>query len=115
MSYGKWRPSKTAAREFAKQMQEIDDFCAENGIQQSATGNSYYFIINGQHYRVSNHSVEASNRAAYKDGEQVRALYHEGGRESDTVYIHASKTRIIDIYNNLKAGYKLDGRGYRIF
>ena len=111
----RWKPSKSAAREFAKQMQDIETFCAENGIQQSATGNSYYFIINGKHYRVSNHSVEASNRAAYKDGEQVRALYHEGGRETDTVYIHASKTRIIDIYNNLKAGYKLDGRGYRIF
>lgn len=115
MSYGKWKPSKTAAREFAKQMQEIDDFCAENGISASCSKDSYYFTVGGVHYRVSNHSVEASNRAAYKDGEQVRALYHEGGRESDTVYIHASKTRIIDIYNNLKAGYKLDGRGYRMF
>lgn len=111
----KWRPSKTAAREFAKQMRDIETFCAENGISASSNKDSYYFMVGGVHYRVSNHSVEASNRAAYKDGEQVRALYHEGGRESDTVYIHASKTRIIDIYNNLKAGYKLDGRGYRVF
>lgn len=115
MSYGKWKPSKTAAREFAKQMQEIDDFCAENGISASSSKDSYYFTVGGVHYRVSNHTIEASNRAAYKDGEQVRALYHEDGREADTVYIHASKTRIIDIYNNLKAGYKLDGRGYRVF
>lgn len=111
----RWKPSKSAAREFAKQMQEIDDFCAENGISASYSKDSYYFTVGGVHYRVSNHSVEASNRAAYKDGERVRALYHEGSRESDTVYIHASKTRIIDIYTNLKAGYKLDGRGYRIF
>lgn len=30
-----------------------------------------------------------------------------------TVYIHAGKTRIIEIYNDLKAGYQLDGRGNR--
>ena len=115
MSYGKWSPSKTAKREFAMQMQEIEEFCAENGISASYSKDSYYFTLDGVHYRVSNHSVEASNRAAYRDGEQVRTMYHEGGREDGTVYINASKTRIIEIYNNLKAGYKLDGRGYRIF
>lgn len=115
MSYGKWKPSKTAKREFAKQMQEIEEFCAENGISASCSKDSYYFTLDGVHYRVSNHSVEASNHAAYRDGEQVRAMYHEGDREDGTVYINASKTRIIEIYNNLKAGYKLDGRGYKIF
>ena len=30
----KWRPSKTQAKQFAQQMQEIDEFCAENGIEQ---------------------------------------------------------------------------------
>ena len=43
-----------------------------------------------------------------------RDLYHETERKDDTVYIHAGKTRIIDIYNDLKTGYKLDGKGYRI-
>lgn len=43
-----------------------------------------------------------------------RDLYHETERKDDTVYIHAGKTRIIDIYNDLKAGYKLDGKGYKI-
>ena len=45
---------------------------------------------------------------------KVRAInyYHEDGRRDDTIYIHASKTRIIEIYNNLKDGKKLDGRGY---
>lgn len=32
----------------------------------------------------------------------------------DTVYITASKTRIIDIYNDLAAGYELDKRGNRV-
>ncbi len=114
MSY-KWKPSKTQARAFAQQMQEIDKFCYENGISQSRSSDSYYFILNGKQYRVSNHSIEASNRRAFNcDGEQVRELYHENGRDSDTIYIQASKTRIIDIYNDLKAGYKLDGRGYRM-
>lgn len=43
-----------------------------------------------------------------------RDLYHETKRKDNTVYIHAGKTRIIEIYNDLKAGYKLDGKGYRI-
>lgn len=110
----KFKPSKTAAREFAAKMQEINKFCSDNGIAQSLSGDSYYFELNGKKYRVSNHTVEASNKAAYDDltGEKKRELYHEGGREANTVYIHASKTRIIEIYNDLKAGYELDGRGY---
>lgn len=54
-------------------MDEIAEFCAENGIQQSRRGDSYYFIINGVNYRVSNHTIEASNRAAFDEltGEQL--------------------------------------------
>ncbi len=112
----KWRPSKKAAREFSETMREIDAFCAENGIDRSASSDSYYFRLNGKNYRISNHSVEASNSAAYDrvTGEQRRELYHSTGREPDTVYIHASKTRIIEIYNALKAGKTLDGRGNEI-
>lgn len=47
-------------------------------------------------------------------GEKKRDLYHPDGREEDTVYITASKTRIIDIYNDLAAGYELDKRGNRV-
>ena len=116
MAYGrKWKPSKAAAKEYAQKMDEISAFCSENGISASISCDSYYFFIGSQRYRVSNHSVEASNSAAFDDVfGQIRPLYHEGGREDDTIYIHAGKTRIIEIYNDLKAGYKLDGRGNRI-
>lgn len=115
MAYRKWRPSQTARREFAQQMEEISRFCMENGIDQSRNGDSYYFSINGKQYRVSNHSIEASNAHAYNwMGEQVRDKYHADSRSADVTYIHASKTRIIEIYNDLKEGYTLDGRGRRI-
>lgn len=32
-------------------------------------------------------------------------------RRDDTIYIHASKTRVKEIYQNLEAGKVLDGRG----
>lgn len=101
----KWKPSKAAAKAFAQQMQEIERFCFENGIARSSTSDSYYFALNGQKYRVSNHSIEASNRKAFDwQGEQIREKYHDDKRASDVIYIHASKTRIIDIYNALKNG-----------
>ena len=46
-------------------------------------------------------------------GEQFRALYHPDGRDDGRVHIFAGKTRIIDIYNDLAAGYELDARGRR--
>ena len=110
----KWRPSKTAKREFAEKMEEIEKFCKEHGISASTSKDSYYFVLNGKNYRVSNHSIETSNAHAYDWlGNQVRKKYHENERNKETVYIHASKTRIIDIYNDLADGYELDGRGNR--
>lgn len=107
-----WRPSKAAKKAFAKKMDEVDVFCKENGIRASFSDDSYYFIINEQEYRVSNHSVEASNKKAFDEsGNQTRRLYHPEGREHSVIYIHASKTRIIQIYNDLKAGKTLNGRG----
>lgn len=111
----KWKPSKTAAKAFAIEMEEIREFCNKNGITYSNSMDSYYFNINGKDYRVSNHSVEASNRGAYDDfGNQLREKYHEGGRKSEVTYIHASKTRIRDIYNDIVQGHELDGRGNRV-
>lgn len=112
----KWKPSKTAKREYAQKMNEIDEFCKENGIEQSRTSDSYYFMLNGKKYRVSNHTIEASNRAAFDEfHEKKRELYHPDGRDDDTIYITAGKTRIIEIYNDLKNGFDLDGRGRRCF
>ena len=111
----KWKPSKSVAREYAEQMDRISAFCAANGISASASMDSYYFTLHGQKYRVSNHSIEASNAGAVNwCGERTRAAYHPGGREPDTIYIHAGKTRIMEIYDDLRDGKRLDGRGNRI-
>jgi hypothetical protein len=83
-------------------MRAVDAFCGDHAIEQSRSGDSYYFTLNGIQYRVSNHSVESS-----------RPEYHPNGREADTVYIHASKTRVVEIYTDLLNGYALDGRGRR--
>ena len=113
MRYRKWK-SKTAAREFANTMETIKSFCDENGIDYSRTCDSYYFNLKGVNYRVSNHTVELSNYKAYDEfGNKMRELYHPNRREENTIYITAGKTRIMEIYNDLKAGYKLDKRGYR--
>jgi len=110
----KYKPSKTKAREFAQTMDTIDQFCRENGISQSKSSDSYYFILDGKSYRISNHTIAASNRGAYNDfGEKIREKYHEDKESSDTIYITAGKTRIMQIYNDLKAGYELDRRGNR--
>lgn len=111
-----YRPSAAQKKEFHEKMLEIEAFCKEHDISASSSYDSYYFWINEQKYRVSNHSVEASNRAAFDEytGEQWRDLYHDPAREEDVIEILAGKTRIIDIYNDLIAGYDLDYRGRRI-
>ena len=106
----RFKPSRTNAREFAEKMDVVSEFCAEHNISHSRAMDSFYFCIRGQSYRVSNHTVEASNRAAFGDLGQTRELYHSA-RDADTIYIHASKTRIIEIYENLAAGHEIDGRG----
>ncbi len=114
--FRKWKPSKAAANEFKNTMDRIETFLEGHpDVSASRSRDSYYFMIDGQNYRVSNHSIEASNKRAYgRTGEQVREKYHTDARETGTIYIHAGKTRIIEIYEDLKAGYKLDGRGRRI-
>ena len=112
----KWRPSKSKVKQFAIEMDKITEFCNKNNIQTSKNNDSYYFTLNNKHYRVSNHTIERSNSAAFDadTGFQKRELYHDTKRDDNTVYIHAGKTRIIEIYNDLKAGYELDGKGYRV-
>lgn len=114
MGFYKYRVSKTKAKAYASEMEKIENFCLENGIEKSYSSDSYYFTIQGQKYRVSNHSIESSNRGAYDSlGNKIRPEYHSSERDNDVIYIHASKTRIIEIYTDLKNGYILDGRGYR--
>ena len=112
----KYHPSAAQKKEFHEKMLEIEAFCEKNGISASFNKDSYYFSIDGQRFRVSNHSMEASNRAAYDEytGKQWRDLYHDLDREDDVIEILAGKTRIIEIYNDLMAGYELDYRGRRI-
>lgn len=113
--YRKWKPSKAQKEFFKDEMQRIETFCNENNIRHSLSKDSYYFHLNGTYYRVSNHTMDASNRGAYNEfGEQIREHYHTKEDYENTVCIFASKTRIIQIYNDLKAGHKLDGRGRRI-
>lgn len=110
----KWQPNKKEKEEFKNKMNEIEEFLDEHrDISASASRDSFYFVINGTCYRVSNHSIEASNKRAYdkNTGEQIRDKYHDDKRDKDTRYIHASKTRIIEIYNAIASGKKVNGRG----
>ena len=113
MGYGyKWKPSKKKTREFVQKMDETQAYCDKNGISYSASMDSYYFEINGKKYRVSNHSIEASNRKSRNaEGQYLREKYHPDKKENDIIYIHASKTRLIEIHTNLLAGEQLDGKG----
>lgn len=108
----KWKPSKKSINEFKQKITEVETFCKENNISASLSLDSFYFELNGKKYRVSNHTVEASNSAAYKDGVKIREEYHPAGRQKEVAYIYASKTRLIEIYNNIKAGFEVDGHGY---
>lgn len=108
----KWKPSRTKAKEFAVEMEEIRKFCDKHRINYSRSMDSYYFYIDDVQYRVSNHTMEASNKKAVNWlGEQVREKYHNDDAFENLVCITASKVRIIEIYNNLKAGKKLNKRG----
>lgn len=110
----RWKPSKAKAKEFARKMEEIRAYCEENGIGYSASMDSYYFYIDGERYRVSNHTVAASNAGAYRNGEQVREKYHSDGEYDRDHEITASKTRLTEIHKALMAGKKIDKRGYVI-
>lgn len=110
-----WKLSRAKKQEFAKKMDEIWGYCCENGISSSRNQDSYYFSVNGQKYRISNHTIESSNARAYNEyGQQVRNKYHDDQRADNVIYIHASKTRLIEIHKKLLAGKKLDGHGYEI-
>ena len=110
-----FKPNKKQASEFAETMAKIEDYCIKHNIKRSMSSDSYYFTINGVSYRVSNHTIEASNRKAFNElGEQIREKYHNDNRDPEKVYITASKTRLIEIHMALLQGKKLDKRGREI-
>ena len=106
--------SRTKAREYAQKMEEIEDFCRDNGISASSRLDSFYFTLNGTKYRVSNHTLQASDRGMRDSltGEKIRESYHS--HDDDLVCFTAGKTRIEQVYNDLKAGHELDKRGFRV-
>jgi hypothetical protein len=109
----KYKVSKTKAREFSQTMNEIDVFCSENFISRSNSFDSYYFSIGKNNYRVSNHSISKSDQGCFdRFGNKIRSSYHTD--DPCLICITASKTRIIQIYNDLKNGYKLTKGGNRI-
>ncbi|NCC55729.1 MAG: hypothetical protein EOM11_09680 [Erysipelotrichia bacterium] len=113
----KFKPSKQQKAAYANQVASIETFCNEHNIVRSARGDSFYFTVNNINYRVSNHTVDASDKGMYREafnGERikVRETYHPA--IDDRVYITAGKTRIEQIYNDLKAGFTLNKRGYRV-
>lgn len=55
MRFYKKNFSKTAKRDFAIKMAEIEDFVKANGITQSYNGDSYYFILNMQGFGKKRH------------------------------------------------------------
>jgi hypothetical protein len=110
----KYKPSKKDREEYKNTMILIDKFLINHpDISSSRSGDSFYFSApDGKKVRVSNHTIEASNGRAVNDsGEQLRDKYHEDGRDNDTIYIHAGKTRIIEIYTAIMAGKKINGKG----
>ena len=84
--------SLSQKKDYARLMKRIDIFCKERRILQGKGSDSYYFSINGTAYVVSNRRREVA----------------EG-----TVFILASKTRIMRICEDLDQGLQLNYRGYR--
>ena len=84
--------SKRRKKEFANLMNEIDEFCELHHILQSKGSDAYFFSIGDTPYVVANRSRSVP----------------EGTR-----FILASKTRIMQIYEDLCLGLQLDYRGYK--
>lgn len=100
-----WKPSKEEAKAFAIKMSEIKAFCEEFNIIKNYKEDSYYFELNGNMYRVSNHSKPLD--VDYDEfGNKIKYYEYEG-----VILIQASKTRIMDIYMALKNGNAVDSKG----
>lgn len=93
---GKKSP-RTQIKSFLDTIDEIDNFCVENSIKTNKSRDNYFFNIGEQKYHISDRPVEINDI---------------DGIQESTIHIIAGKTRLINIYNNLKDGILLDSRGF---
>ena len=106
----KYKVSKSKSREYAEKMDPIKNYCDANQINYSESMDSFYFTVNGEKYRISNHTVNASNKAAFDEmGNQIREFYHSDNE--GYICIFASKTRLIEIHSKIISGIAIDVRG----
>ena len=108
--------SNEEKRDFAIKMKEITRFCLKNNIQIGTNHNSYTFSLNGKNYIVSNFGTDDFKKYIAKlanQGVKEAARYLQI-LEKEIISIQASKLRIMEIYNDLKAGKQLDKNGREI-
>ena len=107
-------------RNFAIKMKEIIKFCRANKIYMAANYNSYSFWLNDKRYLVTNYNFDdykkylkkLSNQGFYPAAMYLKMLENE--YDDNVIRIQASKLRIMEIYNDLKAGKQLDKNGREI-
>lgn len=103
-------------RNFAIKMKKITKFCLKNNIQIGTNHNSYTFSLNGKNYIVSNFGTDDFKKYITKLANQgvKQAVRYLQILEKEIISIQASKLRIMEIYNDLKAGKQLDKNGREI-
>ena len=108
--------SNEEKRDFAIKMKEITRFCLKNNIQIGTNHNSYTFSLNGKNYIVSNFGTDDFKKYITKLANQgiKEATRYLQILEKEIISIQASKLRIMEIYNDLKAGKQLDKNGREI-
>lgn len=97
-------------RNFAIKMKQIIKFCMANKIYMAANYNSYSFWLNDKRYLVTNYNFDDYKKYLKKlssQGFSLAAMYLkmlENEYDDNVIRIQASKLRIMEIYNDLKAG-----------
>jgi|LakMenEpi03Aug12_release.lakeMendotaPanAssembly.Ray.scaffolds.fasta_scaffold1369336_2 hypothetical protein len=112
MAY-KWKPSKSAINEYKEKKDRLDTFLKEHSeIISSTSKESFYFMIDDKYIRVSNHTIAKSDSGMLDEfGNMLRDSYHKTDYD---ICVTASPLRLPEIYQDLKAGIKLNKRGVRI-
>lgn len=108
--------SNEEKRDFAIKIKEITRFCLKNNIQIGTNHNSYTFSLNGKNYIVSNFGTDDFKKYITKLANQgvKEATRYLQILEKEIISIRASKLRVMEIYNDLKAGKQLDKHGREI-